>query len=170
MPTILIVSDSHGLEEELSEIKARHQVDYRIHCGDSELDMDHETLEGFYKVGGNTDSDPRYPNELVMEIDGLRFLIVHGHLHQVNQGLQALSFRAEEVGADIICYGHTHIAGAIMNQNQLLINPGSIRQSRGKIKEKTYAILKWTSKEKITVMYYTNDGKRYESLDYERNL
>lgn len=35
---ILICSDSHGLTDELIELKKRHgDMDYYIHCGDSEL-------------------------------------------------------------------------------------------------------------------------------------
>lgn len=37
---VLIISDSHGLEEELQTIAKRHEaeVDLMIHCGDSELE------------------------------------------------------------------------------------------------------------------------------------
>lgn len=87
MSTVLIISDSHGLTEELVEIKKRHQPDYMIHCGDSELDLDAEQLEDFYKVRGNCDTDNRYPDELVIELDGLTFFLVHGHLHQVKRDL-----------------------------------------------------------------------------------
>jgi hypothetical protein len=167
---ILILSDSHGLTDELSEIKARHAVDYRIHCGDSELDIDAKPLEGYYKVAGNCDFDERYPNEEVLELGGVRFLVVHGHLHHVNQGLDRLSYRAEEVEADIICFGHTHVAMSIKNENQLFINPGSIKQSRGDIKEKTYAILEWDTAESIKLTYYTLDGSRFKALDNHVNL
>lgn len=165
MTRVLITSDSHGLTDELSEMKARHQVDYRIHCGDSELDVDSSALEGFYKVGGNCDFDHRYPAEQTFELGGLKFLIVHGHLHKVNSSLTTLSFRAREVGADVVCFGHTHVAGVLKEGEQLFINPGSISHSRG-IKEKTYAILEWSSPDELFVSFYTVAGERCKSLDY----
>ncbi|MCM3739930.1 metallophosphoesterase [Oceanobacillus luteolus] len=166
MTKVLILSDSHGLTDELSEIKARHQVDYRIHCGDSELDIDAGSLEGFYKVAGNCDFDNRYPGEQVLELGGLKFLVVHGHLHKVNHGLMTLSLRAKEVNADVICFGHTHQAGVVSEGEQLFINPGSILQPRGNIKEKTYAILTWNSIDDLTVKFYKLNGEPYEALGY----
>lgn len=43
---VLIISDSHGLEEELQTIAKRHEaeVDLMIHCGDSELETRHPAL------------------------------------------------------------------------------------------------------------------------------
>src|SRR5699024_11368057 len=49
---------------------------------------------------------------------------------------------AEELGAQLICYGHTHVADARQLNNQLFINPGSIRLPRSR-PEKTYCILRW---------------------------
>jgi len=170
MTSVLIVSDSHGLTDKLSEIKTRHPADYYVHCGDSELDMDAGPLEEFYKVAGNCDHDSRLPNEEVLELDGITFLIVHGHLHRVKQGLHTLSLLAQEKEADIVCFGHTHVAGTAQDENRLFINPGSIRQSRGEIKEKTYAIVEWDETKKITVKYFTADGERYPLLDTEVQL
>src|SRR5699024_5239492 len=80
-------------------IKERHEIKNLIHCGDSELDMDASEMEGFLKVAGNCDFDARYPEEQVVDIGELKFLIVHGHLHGVKSGLTTLSYRAEELGA-----------------------------------------------------------------------
>ncbi len=46
---ILIISDSHGLTDELQTIAKRHaaEVDMMIHCGDSELETNHPALEGY---------------------------------------------------------------------------------------------------------------------------
>ena len=169
MNKVLVVSDSHGLMEELTVIKERHDVDFMVHCGDSELDVDADELEGYYKVGGNCDTDNRYPDKQVLELGGLTFLVVHGHLHQVKRDFTTLSYHAEEAGASIICYGHTHVAGAIQIKNQLFINPGSIHQSRG-MKEKTYAILEWEEPKVLRVKYYDINGNRFEKLDYNASL
>lgn len=45
---LLIVSDSHGLQEELLTIRERHaDVDKMIHCGDSELPQDSKEMSSF---------------------------------------------------------------------------------------------------------------------------
>ncbi len=49
---VLIISDSHGLEEELQTIAKRHEaeVDLMIHCGDSELETGHPALDSYEVV------------------------------------------------------------------------------------------------------------------------
>jgi putative phosphoesterase len=51
-----------------------------------------------------------------------------------------LHYRAREVEADIVCFGHSHILGAEMIEGILFINPGSILLPRER-SEKTYIIL-----------------------------
>jgi hypothetical protein len=169
MPKILILSDSHGLTEEIISIKERHQLKHMIHCGDSELDFSAEELADFNKVGGNCDFDPKYPNEETISIEGTRFFIVHGHLHRVKTGLLPLSYRAKEEKADVICFGHTHIAGAEKLGDQLFINPGSIRMPRNR-REKTYAILEWEHENEASVTFYTPEGEEVKDLTYHTRL
>ncbi len=162
---ILIVSDSHGLANELITVKERHAADFMIHCGDSELKMDDPVLKDFYLVGGNCDFDTRYPDEQVLELDGLKLFVVHGHLHQVKQNLMVLVNEARKRGAAVVCYGHTHAANVSQSEDQLLINPGSIILPRG-IKEKTYAILEWENKKELKVKFYNLSGESIQELDY----
>ncbi|WP_449355644.1 metallophosphoesterase family protein [Virgibacillus natechei] len=169
MTKVLILSDSHGLRDEIIEIKERHQFKYMIHCGDSELDMDTMELDGFLKVGGNTDHDARFPEEQILTINGLTFFVTHGHLHDVKANLMTVGYRAEEAGAQVICFGHTHIAGAEQIGKQLFINPGSIRLPRNRI-EKTYAIMKFDSIDEITVTFHTVDGEVVDELTYHASL
>ncbi len=135
MTSVLITSDSHGLTKELEEMKEKHTVDLYIHCGDSELDFDAAELSPFYKVGGNCDFDSLYPDQEVLDLNGIRFFVTHGHLHQVKGNLTNLSYAAEEHRANVVCFGHTHIAGAEKIGNQLFINPGSIRMPRNRVEK-----------------------------------
>ncbi|WP_077327276.1 metallophosphoesterase [Virgibacillus siamensis] len=169
MNKVLIISDSHGLTTELTDIKSRHPDVHMIHCGDSELDIDAPELEGFVKVGGNCDFDSRYPQEETVEINGLRFFIAHGHLHRVKSGLMTIAYRAMEENADVVCFGHTHIAGAEKSGNLLLINPGSIRLPRIR-NMKTYAILEWDTPEHVSVHFYTLDGEAVEEISIKTSL
>lgn len=164
---ILILSDSHGLTEEITTIKRHHQVNEMIHCGDSELLMKAPEMEGFMSVAGNCDRDTKYPVDKTIIIDGLTCFITHGHLYQVKQDLTTLSYRAEEECANVVFYGHTHIAHAEVISDKLFINPGSIRMPRN-YPYPTYAILDWNKENKhIKVAFYTVDGKVVNELTYE---
>ncbi|MCT2537919.1 metallophosphoesterase [Aquibacillus koreensis] len=171
MPKVLIMSDSHGLRKEVAMIKDRHKdsVDQVIHCGDSELDMDAPELYDFMKVAGNCDIDGRYPNEIDFSVQDLTFFVTHGHLFQVKTTLMPLSYRAEELGANVICFGHSHIAGAEVVKGRLFINPGSVRLPRGR-KEPTYAILSWEAKQDVTVDFYDVSGDKIEEMTYQAAL
>ncbi|MBA4537484.1 metallophosphoesterase [Bacillus aquiflavi] len=140
---ILIVSDSHGLTEELKVIKNKHmdEIDHMIHCGDSELSIAHNAIEDFIIVKGNCDIEKRFPEEVIQEIDGYRLLVVHGHQYGVKHTLMNLHYRAAELDADIVCFGHSHILGVEIIAGKLFINPGSICLPRKRI-EKTYVILR----------------------------
>ncbi|WP_067727255.1 YfcE family phosphodiesterase [Oceanobacillus damuensis] len=169
MTKVLIMSDSHGLTEEVSMIKARHDIKFMIHCGDSELDLDADEMDGFYKVAGNCDFDARYPDEQTIQLNDLTFYVTHGHLHHVKMGLLGLSYRAAEEKANVICFGHTHIAGVEQIDKQLFINPGSIRSPRNR-QEKTYAIMEWDSPASVTVNFYTVNGDMLEDLAFHATI
>ncbi|GAA0442258.1 metallophosphoesterase [Lentibacillus halophilus] len=169
MPEVLIISDSHGSTKELNAIKERHSPELMIHCGDSELDMDAPELDGFIKVAGNCDMDTRFPEEQTSTVNSLNFFIAHGHLHQVKTNPMVIAYRAEEVGANVVCFGHTHTAGAEKLGQQLLINPGSVLLPRGRT-EKTYAIMTWDTLDAICVNFFTVDGNHIEKLSRQISL
>lgn len=157
---ILIVSDSHGLTEELLEIKARyaHEVQMMIHCGDSELQADEEALENFHVVQGNCDFIGTFPEDLIKELGGLRVFVTHGHRYGVKSTLLNLSLRAQEAAANIVCFGHSHFLGAEMIEGIMFINPGSIRLPRGRA-EKTFVILELSENEMKLHVHDLTHGK-----------
>jgi|SRR5690625_3567538 len=167
MPKVLILSDSHGWSKEILEVKERHQgeVDQIIHCGDSELNYGDEVLQGIQIVAGNTDFDPEFPNELVFDVKGTTFYVVHGHMHNIKETLDPITYRASELRARIICHGHSHVAGATRVGDQLVINPGSIRFPRYSRTE-TYAILEWDDEGEYTVRFYRFNGDEVTDWTY----
>lgn len=142
MMKVLLVSDSHGLTSELETLMEKHQhdVDLFIHCGDSELETNHPALKNYVTVKGNCDFGQPFPEEVIKKMGNHPIFITHGHHYSVKSNLMRLSYKAEEVSADIVCFGHSHQLGAEMIQGTLFINPGSIRLPRGRL-EKTYVIL-----------------------------
>ncbi len=160
---ILILSDSHGLTDELVSIKERHQdCAIMIHCGDSELEPNHPAMKGFTAVRGNCDFYGGYSEEIMSLADGLKVLTVHGHLHSVKSSLMNLSYRAREKSANIVCFGHSHQLGAEIIDDILFINPGSISMPRGRV-EKTYVILTIDQTE-LQLDVYDTDGEKLDEL------
>lgn len=168
MAKVLIVSDSHGLRAELNELKDRHgkEIQLWIHCGDSELEDGDRELENFSVVRGNCDFGNDFEKELILQSNGLRFFITHGHLHSVKSSLMKLLYRAEEVNAQIVCFGHTHVLGAEMVRNKLFINPGSLRLPRER-KERTYVVLDIHGKK---AEFHVFDFDNGEMMDLRRTF
>lgn len=138
---ILVMSDTHGDGEVIQRVRNAHRdVDAVFHCGDSELSPDHEVLEGILVVQGNCDWDGAFSDEKVVELFDVKVFVTHGHLYNVKSTLMPLKYKAEEVEANVVLFGHSHLLGAEMEQGVLFLNPGSLKQPRGRA-EKSYAIL-----------------------------
>ncbi|EGK14792.1 metallophosphoesterase family protein [Kroppenstedtia eburnea] len=160
---VLIVSDSHGEGALLREVVDREQAEHVIHCGD--FCTESAQLPGGWitVVRGNCDW-VEVPWEARWEGGGIHFLITHGHRLQVNSSLLPLQYRAQEVGAQIACFGHTHIPMSEWVDGVLLLNPGSLVNPRGGFPKPSYAILETTGREDVTLSYFTPDGERLPGL------
>ncbi|WP_066063711.1 metallophosphoesterase family protein [Neobacillus soli] len=167
MSKVLIVSDSHGMTRELEVLRERHlqEVDLMIHCGDSQLMPDDKAMSGYLTVMGNCDFGGRFPLETISEISGRKFFITHGHRYSVKSTLMNLKYKAQEVNADIVCFGHSHILGAEVIEGTLFLNPGSIRLPRER-PEKTYVILDLID-DKIKMSVFEANGREMVDLACE---
>ncbi|PFP27729.1 YfcE family phosphodiesterase [Bacillus sp. AFS073361] len=167
MSKVLIVSDSHGLTKELRVIRERHldEVDLMIHCGDSELSPDDAAISGYLTVMGNCDFGGGFPLETTSEVAGRKFFITHGHRYSVKTSLMNIKYKAQEVNANIACFGHSHVLGAEVIDGILFLNPGSIRLPRERF-EKTYIILDLEN-EKIKMSVFEVSGQEVTELARE---
>lgn len=163
--TIVVMSDSHGDRAVVENIKNRYlgNVDAIFHNGDSELDSSDAIWDGIQVVCGNCDYFGGYPDSLVTKLNGVTIAQTHGHLYRINYTWQTLDYWAQEVDADICLYGHLHAADATVRGKTLFLNPGSVRQPRGPIQVKLYAIITITD-EAFQVRYYTLDHQEYKPL------
>ena len=64
-------------------------------------------------------------HHLETELGGVRFLVTHGHKHDVKTGLLRLCYAAAEAGAQVAVFGHTHQALTEQQGNLWLLNPGA---------------------------------------------
>ncbi|WP_396426692.1 metallophosphoesterase [Lederbergia sp. NSJ-179] len=160
---LLVVSDSHGNRSILKELKRKyeHEMDALIHCGDSELRAVDPVLEGFHVVSGNCDLDPKFPNELLLNIQGNKIFITHGHLFQIKSSLLNISYRAKELGAQFAFFGHSHLLGADKMDEIVFLNPGSILLPRGG-NEKTYSIVQ-KDDSACTICFYNDHHEEITS-------
>lgn len=128
-----VFSDSHGDHEALDELLERMgALDAVCFLGDVARDAEHlqERLAGMpnqpplYAVRGNNDyySTCTLPWELLIELNSVRIYMTHGHRLV---SLMNLAYKAQECGAQVALFGHTHQALCETAQGVLLLNPGS---------------------------------------------
>jgi putative phosphoesterase len=141
-----IISDSHG-DNSAVEMAVKHMtgVDAIIHLGDYARDSKYikKLYPGqLYVVSGNCDffTDADTPSELVLEMEGKRFLVTHGHKYRVKDGLNTLYYRGLELDVDIVLFGHTHSSQIVRVEGMVLLNPGSVSRPRN-TKRPTYGII-----------------------------
>ncbi|MBA4602648.1 metallophosphoesterase [Thermoactinomyces mirandus] len=162
---VLVISDSHGRTKLLNEIVERVRPDHVIHCGDFCTSRQNLPSGSLTVVRGNCDWET-VPEEQIFETGSLRFFVTHGHRHQVKYSLLPIRYRAQETGADIACFGHTHLPICEKDEGILLINPGSISYPRG-FKYRTYAVLEKKENQPLKVSFYKVDGSPVPELAYE---
>lgn len=127
---IAVISDSHNIENNIRNIiKYLEDADILIHCGDGadDIRLIEEYFNGkIYIVKGNCDFGEIYPEQLLIELNGKKIFIAHGHKHNVKMNYNNIFYKALEVGADIVTFGHSHKAIILENRGVTLMNPGSI--------------------------------------------
>ncbi len=162
---LLVVSDSHHEQDCLLRLKEKYEnkVDAMIHCGDSELEKDDPAIQGFQTVRGNCDFGADFPNDLVTQVGDYRIFVTHGHLYNIKMTLMNLRYRARELDADFVFFGHSHELGAELIDQTLILNPGSISLPRGQIRVKTYALIE-SVPEGVCVKFMDEDDQELTEL------
>lgn len=132
MKRIGVIADSHGdrgqMEFALMKMEAEGRLDCLIHCGDMASDADFigGNILQVAAVCGNCDGwSSEAPNEMELTIAGIRFFITHGHRYGVKSGVETLADFAAAKGAQICCFGHTHIPYCAYQRGVLMLNPGA---------------------------------------------
>ena len=132
---ILAISDTHNDIPALQQVLAlhAHAVDMVLHLGDHGCDLAKAAAGGnttpppMYAVAGNCDAPAEGPPERVLQLpNGTRLLMLHGHRHGVKRDYQRLVYYAQEKGAGLCLFGHTHQAVTFTHEAVLFVNPGSL--------------------------------------------
>lgn len=144
---ILVISDTHGELRPLRSLPTDPPFDYLIHAGDFHADLDGcAELAGVpparcHGVVGNCDFPVVHPGEAVLNLEGTRILVTHGHQYGIKRNYQALLYRAAELGCRIVIFGHTHVPLCVEERGVLLFNPGSPGRPRLAGQPGTYGVL-----------------------------
>lgn len=134
---LLVFSDSHSKGNKIKDVIEMHKsiCDGIIFLGDGIKDISYLKIQypsiPFFAVKGNCDFfDKETEDERVIDFDGVRIFITHGHLYGAKSGYARLAYRARELNADAVFFGHTHIpfddVFEIAEKRIRLFNPGSI--------------------------------------------
>lgn len=140
MKKIVIMSDNHGDMYTLTDIKVlEDDVDYYIHCGDSEF-YSLQGLDGFVAVKGNNDWNLDLPETARLDIEGRHLLITHGQYFGYFDREKKMIQFLKKYNGDVLISGHTHMPLAKEENGLWLINPGSTSWPRGGSK-RSYAVV-----------------------------
>lgn len=123
-----IVSDTHGAADLLLPYLERQGIEHLFFAGDFYQDGEylanklHVSWDG---VAGNCDFGSESVREKLMKYQGHRILLTHGHKYGVKRDMQRLLYRAQELQANLVVFGHTHVPLCEQREGIWFINPGS---------------------------------------------
>jgi putative phosphoesterase len=135
---LLVFSDSHGRGKNILEAVDLHGgvADAIIFLGDGLSDLEavkrkYDKIPVF-SVKGNCDfydfNDT--PEEILVNFDGIKILLCHGHKYGVKSSLTRILYRCLELEADAVFFGHTHVpvemTEYVAEKRIQIFNPGSI--------------------------------------------
>ena len=150
MTTLGVISDTHipdrspQLNPRALEVFRQAGVTLILHAGDI---MIQQVLDELVQVApvqavcGNRDvwNLKHLPSHLQLEIEGVRIGMTHGHgtLSEYIFEKFEIAIKGKRVGrylrrvvaafpeADVVIFGHLHVAGVLQVEGKLLLNPGS---------------------------------------------
>ena len=134
---ILVFSDSHGESALMNDIikKMHDEIELVLFLGDCVRDFEDfcyiYPTKQFIPVLGNCDFNDSVPTDRVVNVDGKKIFMSHGHRYGVKSGHEKIIQEAKKHSADICLYGHSHIANNIVADGVYLMNPGSMSEPRG---------------------------------------
>ena len=134
---ILVLSDSHGSEDNMLRAVEKSAPGLIIHLGDCVRDtysLERACLNiPLWRVRG-------MPESGLEEVDGVRIFFAHGHRHNVKLNMDSFCNSVCFSGAALGLYGHTHRARWNRIGGMEILNPGSI----GDYLHPTFAVVETT--------------------------
>jgi len=129
-----VLADTHGRTELVCRELKKWKLDHLLFAGDYYNDgqrIARALNTNCWAVKGNCDIPAGAgSNEEIVAILDKKFYLVHGHQFGVKQSINRLYYRAQELGVDVVVYGHTHTPHLEYTGDLWMINPGSPTRPR----------------------------------------
>ena len=177
---LLVISDSHGKYSTMESIVRGYgaECDALIFCGDGVCDIaqllymakaDKKLMACvppvIAAVRGNCDpgsypldKGTLYFSEMIeLKVNGTGILISHGHMQNVDYGVESLGLEMQVSGCSTGFYGHTHVASEDNFRNFKIVNPGSCARPRGG-QQAGFAIAT-VEKSFVDIAFITTEGR-----------
>lgn len=126
---IAILADTHlSLDLARQALVQAGPVDAVVHLGDFYADalaLASELKVPVHAVRGNNDFEEG-PYELILEMEGHRLFLTHGHFFEVPRTLERLKEAALLRDCSVALFGHSHVALIERGSGVLLVNPGAL--------------------------------------------
>lgn len=154
---VLVMSDTHGLHENLDRVLEQEcPCDLIIHLGDIEDAVTYiETAAGcpVEAVRGNNDYFSKLPDEKILTLNNRKILITHGHYYYVDAGIEHLMKEAHGRGVDIVMFGHTHRPIMRKRGELTALNPGSLSYPRQEGHKPSYSVMEINEKGETQIFF-----------------
>lgn len=143
---ILIVSDTHRRNDNYFKVVERVKpVDMIIHCGDvegSEYALSESADCPVMMVSGNNDFFSELPREREIRVGKYKVWVTHGHNYCVSSmGTELLKQEARAKDVQVVMFGHTHKPLIEMENDLVVLNPGSLSYPRQDGRRPSFAIM-----------------------------
>lgn len=125
---IAAVADTHGQVDTIIAQLIKARPDYLLFAGDFYRDgraIAKKLQIEAAVVSGNSDRLHRDRQQLVVDFERHRFLLIHGHQYGVKQSLNRLYYYALELEVNAVVFGHTHSPFCELMGDIWMVNPGS---------------------------------------------
>lgn len=124
---LIFFSDLHNDIESLNKLLNKEQGEF--YClGDSCLDEEKLKMYNIKSVKGNCDRC-KLNEEIILEVDNNKMLLLHGHKQHVKFGLNKLYYYTQSLNCNVVLFGHTHRVYE-MDETIKMFNPGSLRDGQ----------------------------------------
>lgn len=177
---LLVLSDSHGKYGTMESIVRGYgtDCDALIFCGDGVCDIaqllymakaDKKLMDCLppviAAVRGNCDpgsypldKGTLYFSEMIeLKVNGSGILIAHGHMQNVDYGVETFGLEMQVSECKLGFYGHTHVASEENFRNFKIVNPGSCARPRGG-QQAGFAIAT-VEKSFVDIAFITTEGR-----------
>ena len=142
---VLILGDTHAQDDIFLRILAiEKEYDAVLHTGDfegSEIVYRELSKAPLYAVAGNNDFFTDAPYERLIELEGCRIFMTHGHRYGLEKGYMDVCREAQRRNASIAVFGHSHLPVAEYCRGVLMLNPGSTSWPRQENRIPSYIVL-----------------------------